>query len=470
MINNYVPKLTELDKELIMAKVDKNVHVYVDRETCLNTIERHWARAKSKGLCELLGGNLIIKKEIEVIKSKEQLAKDIREASFDLIREIHELIDMTYYFDMNYDTRFFLRALISSENIAENRVHDNFEWKFKDNKAVKFSKGQKLTKAIKQVCEVFNIDLELFEEFRIKQSQILNDKKLKGTLCLSIHPLDYMTMSDNAHDWDSCMSWDNDGCYRTGTLECMNCEQTLIAYIESDNKRYDLGGGRDWNSKKWRQLVMFNDQAIMTNKGYPYHNDELSKIVLNWVAELAGEDYEGENIYYDDYSSGDIEGFEYIHVRTGDAMYDDTDNDSRSYVRLSKNYSPIVNVNIGYATAYCLCCGDTMDTDEDIICYDCRGDFYCESCNEICDNDDKIVLTNGETVCSYCYDHYYTTCENCREDINVEYGETQYLEDEDLQKYKDYENLCEGRYCQHCIDNMELKTDDLLNIKPVEEC
>lgn len=469
---NTKPMLTELDKDLIMAKVNKNTAVYIDRDICLNTIDKYWAEAKSKGLYELLGCNLIIKKEIEVVKSKEQLTADIREANFDLIREIHHRIDMTYYGEIDYDSRYFLRDLISSENIAENRVHDNFEWKFKDNKVVKFSKGQKLTKAIKQICETFGIDIELFEQFRLKQSQILNDKKLKGTLCLSIHPLDYMTMSDNAHDWDSCMSWDNDGCYRTGTIECMNCDQTLVAYIESNNKRYNIGNGLEWNSKKWRQLVMINDQAIMTNKGYPYHNDQLSQLVLDWVAELAGEDYEGDNIYYDDYTSNDVKGFEYIHTLTGDAMYDDTDNDSRSYVRLSKTHDSVVTMHIGYATAHCMCCGDSMDTDEDIICYDCRGDFYCENCSETCDSDSKVTLSNGDTVCSYCYDHYYVSCENCHEDFHVNYGDTIYLEDEDLKKYKNYDSMWEGRYCQHCIDNMELKTDDLLNIKPVEveEC
>lgn len=464
------PYLTELDKDLIMAKVEKNSPVYINRNICLNTIEKHWGKAKELRLFDLLGGNLILKKEISVTKSLQQLTNDIREADFDLRRAIYAAIDTLSYEELKSDDRYFIRDLMGSAIIAENRVHDNCELKIRDKKTIKFTKGQKLTKALKQLCEIFDIDMDLFEDFRIRQSQILNNKTLKGTLCLSIHPLDYLTMSDNAHNWDSCMSWDNEGCYRTGTIECMNCEQTMVAYIESDNKQYKLNNSLYWNSKKWRQLVMVNNQVIMTNKGYPFHNDALSNIVLDWVAELAGENYKGENIYYDDYISNNIPGFEYIRISTGDAMYDDTDNDSRSYIRLAKEFSPVIHVGVGDAIAHCFCCGDSMDTEEDMICHDCRGDFWCECCSETCESDSKVTLSNGETVCSYCYDHYYVSCENCHEDFHTNYGDTQYLDDEDLKKYKNYDSMWEGRYCQHCIDNMELKTDDLLNIKPMEEC
>ena len=91
-----------------------------------------------------------------------------------------------------------------------------------------------------------------------------------------------------------------------------------MKYREKQHKAlfpYRIGySDKYWNSKRYRQLVMITDELIMTNKGYPFNNENLSNEVLNWVAELCGEDFEGENIDYDAYKSYDIEGFNYINV------------------------------------------------------------------------------------------------------------------------------------------------------------
>lgn len=454
------PYLTELDKELIIAKIQKNEPVDINKTRCLNTIEEHWARAKGNGLFDLLDGNLILKKKISVSKSVDQLQEEMssvgRDLKIEFFREVRAMLQKDSYYP---EDAAFIENLISDFHLVGNRVFDNYELKIENKKPIKFTKGQKLTKAIKQLCGVFDIDMNLFETFRIQHSQVLNDKTIKGTLCLSIHPLDYLTMSDNAHDWDSCMSWDNEGCYRTGTLECMNCEETLVAYIESDNKKYSLDYGLEWNSKKWRQLVMFNEEIIMTNKGYPFQNNELSQIVLNWVAELAGENYEGENIYYEDYISNDIEGFEYIRVEAGDAMYDDTDNGSCSYVRLARNFSPVITVGVGNARAYCLNCGDEIDTDEDMICNECNGYFYCDICEESCPTDIRVDSPDRGTICKHCHSQNYAMCENCEEVFQRDSGnEITYLEsDADLDKYQNW--LCEGYYCKSCLDSMPKKEE-----------
>ena len=96
-------------------------------------------------------------------------------------------------------------------------------------------------------------DMEaIFEQMRIKHSQILNKKRLKGTLCLSIHPLDYITISDNNCDWDSCMTWTGDDCpgeYRLGTLEMMNSPSVVVAYLDSKEPYHPLDDGRAWSNK-----------------------------------------------------------------------------------------------------------------------------------------------------------------------------------------------------------------------------
>lgn len=111
-------------------------------------------------------------------------------------------------------------------------------------------------KALKQLNGILHfMDDDEFEEFRICQSMCTNTTALEGKLCLSIHPLDYMTMSDNACDWSSCMSWQEDGCYRMGTVEMMNSPCVIVAYLESSHPMY-FSREATWNSKNGAPSIL----------------------------------------------------------------------------------------------------------------------------------------------------------------------------------------------------------------------
>ena len=81
-------------------------------------------------------------------------------------------------------------------------------------KKYQFQNGEKIWKTLKKLHQIFPdaVTDKEFEDARILYSTWLNDKK-KGYLTISIHPLDFMTMSDNASKWKSCMSWKDQGCY-----------------------------------------------------------------------------------------------------------------------------------------------------------------------------------------------------------------------------------------------------------------
>ena len=158
-------------------------------------------------------------------------------------------------------------------------------------KELRLQKGMKLMRTISQILKYFSNEVEIFEniwreaypsakinlvqefeEFRIKHSMILNDKFVKGRLCISIHPFDYITMSDNNSAWSSCMSWLKEGCYRVGTIEMMNANNVICCYItksESYNFSYKQKKNEDewlWNNKKWRQLFYIDKSIIAGGK------------------------------------------------------------------------------------------------------------------------------------------------------------------------------------------------------------
>lgn len=462
-------KLTNVDRELIMMKVNRNMYEDFDAERTMDIIETYWAKAKEHRLFEMFGDSLILKKHITVERSIQEIARSMSDECFHYLHSTLKHVARMFVKKevITKEDLDFIVDLIASVVLAENRVPRNYVIDSSlTEKPMKFSKGQKVTKALAQIAQALKLDMVAFEEFRIRHSQVLNDKVVKGNLCLSIHPLDYMTMSDNANGWESCMSWDDSGCYRGGTLECMNCNGTIVAYLESNTKEYVVGEDGEgnkkvWNSKKWRQLVTITPELIMTNKGYPFRSDILSNEVLNWVAELAGEEYNGENIDYEDYKQNEVSGFSFIQVAT-ELMYDDTENGSHSFVRLGNLKSDKPTLQLG-GTAYCLACGDYLDTEEGLCCYDCQDKGRCYECGDTY-NQEHIYSHNGENYCSHCYDHVFRSCECCGNNYFAD--DVEYLDEEDLEKYEG-EHMS-GCYCKSCIEGLSIKTDDTMNVKPVE--
>ena len=97
---------------------------------------------------------------------------------------------------------------------------------------------------------MFNIDG--CEEFRIKHSQILNQKELVGNINLSIHPMDFWTLSDNDCGWSSCMSWMENDCYPYNN---MSLTETVLKWIKELAKT-----NMNWEYKK--EINSFNDSQI----------------------------------------------------------------------------------------------------------------------------------------------------------------------------------------------------------------
>ena len=261
-------------------------------------ILREWANKKQR-LYKLLGNQLIYSQEV-CIKAPIDLLK----------KEMERLTDYDsftrWYYDFvweiakgDYDLRESLRRIVSDSFLAKNCVdQDTVKVTLVNGKTISAPQGSKPMKFLAKIAEAYN-KMEEFEQFRLEHSRVLNTKELKGTLCLSIHPLDFMTMSDNASGWSSCMSWEESGCYRRGTVEMMNSTNVLVAYLASKDNMSIPGG--TWNNKKWRELFIVDD--ILTGvKGYPYQSDELVDMVLQIITDLAAKnintEYEDETVKY----------------------------------------------------------------------------------------------------------------------------------------------------------------------------
>ena len=397
-------------------------------------ILRIWAENK-KELAKIFNGQLMVQKEVSYIKSSDELTIAINKAldSFpadsklalfvDAYRDLINMLSKSHTCNVPE-----LDTLLSGEALSENKVIYSFEIDYQDIHiaAPVGAKTSKILGKVSRKFEKYIPNLKYYEDFRIFHSQILNQKEVYGQLVLSIHPMDFLTMSDNDSDWSSCMTWVSDtGDYRLGTVEMMNSPYVVCAYLNRANSSTDLYHGYFWNNKKWRELFIVNPYCIANVHGYPYSNDSLEKEVISMLKEMTEKatDFkyinkpiiwnkntlrvENDRNYYGSFSFDTgymYNDFLYTHyILPADNLKQDiplTDEDKK-YFHI--NYS---------GPAECMWCGSIENDFEEenfVFCIDCEKAIKCKYCgrdlSELTDGEQYFYL-EGNRLCWECFNDY----------------------------------------------------------------
>lgn len=505
-LTKFIP---EEEKNLLNDYV--NMYMYSQYDTSYedpcSSIEyrlRFWNNNK-QNLFRLLGNNIIISNKVHYKKSDAELERMIDEMMSDpdksgtccyLSNKFYD-IRRDYFDDWSLSSApndvnhkmiwYMLSDLMDFGPLARNSVDLK---RYKDinyfifdrgphynGKPLKIDKNMKLMRIMAKLVDWFELDKDEFEKFRIWHSQILNTSELDGNVCLSIHPLDYLTMSDNACNWDSCMNWYNVGDYRMGTVEMMNSAVVLEAYLTADHPYYPLCNDparpssteqRTWSNKKWRCLYIVNENIITTIKEYPYKNDTINNFVLNWIKELAEKNMDwsyfsdvysvasGKKVYLPDDTA--------IFQMDTKFMYNDYYDEHPAYVSndLPSNYHGTINYS---GETECMSCGEELKEDDfdgsnTVICFNCCGLAQCYDCGGYFDVN-EMYEHNGEHYCNYCANDHYTECTICgcsywAEDDFVKFGDVfdiiVYNKDKTRAKTVRYD--CQ--ICDTCFDDYDL--------------
>lgn len=490
---NLIDKLSQLDKNRIINYINSygiNAANFIGVDAWL----QNWSHSNQK-LYKLLGNNFIYKTEYRYKRSEEELKKIFR----DKLNNHNFIIEYNnFYFE--YIFPLFQNQEMSEENkdgflFANNiynfildKIQKGIKYKGRNHKkTLQIQPGMKPIKALQKIIEYFKDEYSFnyFDDFKKIHSLILNDNNLKGHLCFSIHPLDFMTMSDNNSNWSSCMSWVEEGCYRTGTIEMMNSNNVICCYLEAEspfcfNSDYEGEEGYIWNNKKWRSLVYITKDIIMSGKPYPYVNEDISKYLINTIKDLAKQNLNweynfGPELYKDmkyvnsEYPLDRSRNF----IRTNNTkkhnilwdtkgMYNDMLNDHNTHYWCYRNKVKKNKVISVSGKAPCLCCGESIITYNDdnyennynerfvnygdVICFDCQNIFYCDSCNEYSKFESYVTITleSGTKlkICSDCADKYIKYCPDCEKPMYIDHRKRSFAYKKPLIKNIDDPNIC----------------------------
>lgn len=458
---------------------------FVDTQTFL----RFWESAKAP-MAEAFGDRLIVKKPLNVMMEDDELFEKMQRvfwmSEFNRVREaiweMAEEFNKEAWFERTISTaghrysmyELFHYQLFDCENWVANRYDGpTCEIKLADGNVMKLAHGCKLMKALGRMAKACGESVaEDFEVLRLRQSQVLNEARINANLCISIHPLDFMTASYNNNDWRSCMCWE-DGEYRRGVIEMMNSAMVVVAYVESKGTVLSWGNRTgnspfEWNSKRWREFFIVRPDMISGIKGYPYWNRVLEDAAITMLRDMFTPVFNAKyssKIYTWNVTDGVSDSSWDLDVipemQCGPAMYNDfySDNEYHSVFAYGLH-----NDGSGYrkntlrvfysGESECVVCGEIdcdFDGEGEIACTNCIEHYQCCKCGDSIYYRRDLMEINGLCYCPYCYKQL-EHCDCCDEVIDPD-------NDEDSLQFC----VSWGEYDEH-----NSSTDDVLREVPPE--
>ena len=441
---------------------------------------RYWTIAK-RPFYEAFGEQFIIKKPVCFDKPKGELEEEMEDTL------LYEASEVSYFrdeyrhairnvFQPYTDERYQLGRFIEDYKMLVENIYDGPPITIpgsvtRDGRPLQINSNCKASRMLGKIADALGC-AKYYEAFRQAHSQVLNQKTIKGNLCLSIHPLDYITMSDNASNWSSCMSWmDEPGDYRLGTIEMMNSDYVIVAYIEAKEPMslyYSYPATDDpmskWNNKRWRQLYIVTPDLILGNRQYPYHNDTVQGIAIKWIRELMTP-IKGYGPYSQEACM--IENFRnnvfgtarpYIALEMA-YMYNDIYNQRMAYVNTERFATGQEYRIMLSGPAVCTACGDVIHKGDiedasNVRCNKCNGYFYCSHCGEW-SGGECYTGADGRTYCEWCFYNGLEKCECCEDraeesDLHHVYIRLPGVEEFDQWRY--HVPLCRYCYTHGCFE------------------
>lgn len=420
-----------------------------------------WLEAKQYFI-DAFGGKLIHQYPEKVSFSVSPEAQNSRISQF--IEEdigIWNNYDLCNFIERNRDG-FFRNEIVKEQAIST------------DDGTVMLKPGMKLLRAFRY----FEKDEETLNRIQQKASMLIQENKVEGYLCLSVHPLDFLSASENNHSWRSCHALDGE--YRVGNLSYMMDKITVMCYLKSEEDVQLSAFPKDllWNSKKWRMYLYLGDNhnALMASRQYPFFsNDALEKVKELLFTALQFSPSRWSPWYHDRISK-------YTHVSDTGQQLEYTHNLYLNYYPMngrlygdkdiikdadySHHYNDLLNSTC-YTPWYCwridtsadihftlggempcLICGrNHIDYTDRMMCYDCACDrgigaedlCTCDRCGREFD-ENQGHWVEDEYLCPDCYYEDTTECEMCGDRFC----------DEDM----NYDEETDAYYCNYCYNRL----------------
>lgn len=262
----------------------------------------------------------------------------------------------------------------------------------------------------------------------------LNPVVIPKTGVLSIHPCDFLEMSNQDDSWHSCHCL-ADGGWKGGCQSYMGDGVSMIFFTVDEDVHSDFHRA----PRITREIFCYKDGLLLQSRLYPSNDADTRDLYRNLVQGAIAKCLYAPNLWTTKKELSEIQ--DYWETAENSLHYTDYDN---GYATLSflKGWGEYGHLTIG-SPSRCLCCGQIhtnhnslkCSCDPVIVCKSCGktvpehqsnyldGAFYCNSCVHTCaacgrwirDNMYPALDRSGQRVevCQDCYTAMVEACSRC---------------------------------------------------------
>ena len=207
---------------------------------------------------------------------------------------------------------------------------------------------------------------------------------------LSIHPCDFLEMSNRDNTWSSCHCLEGGG-YRGGCQSYMGDAVSMIFFTVSDEYTQDFHTA----PRITREIFCYKDNVLLQSRLYPTDLEDQKTLYRSIVQQAIATCLDKPNLWSlkrgkdtEPYCESAADSNHYPDYKYGYAV-----------VSLLKGELDHGQMTIG-SVARCVCCGGEQKDHRSIRCAECGSMFVCKSCG-------KTVHGYGR----YIDNHFY--CKEC---------------------------------------------------------
>ncbi len=136
---------------------------------------------------------------------------------------------------------------------------------------IKCATGQKASRIIGSLCRKFGVDRhERYNAVFAQIADALNPLVIERTVILSVHPCDFLEMSNRDNTWNSCHGLAH-GSYQMGTLSYMIDDVSMVLYtVDNDVTDHFYRAPR-----RSRQMYFYKKNVLYQSRMYPKDANDL---------------------------------------------------------------------------------------------------------------------------------------------------------------------------------------------------
>lgn len=371
-----------------------------------------------------------------IVSNTRYLNKEINERR---IREGCEFLPNNIFKMTFYATSWMYSRLVTEEDAEEfNRYIPELH----------VHVGEKTSRVMNRLMKLIGWDKhpDYNREFA-KYADALNPLTVNRTIVISLHPIDYLTMSFG-NSWSSCHTIDKankrnmlngyHGQYSSGTMSYMLDGASIVCYTVDPKitEQYYTA------PKITRQMFHYGQEKLVQGRLYPQSNDgnkdeyaPYRNVMQDVIAKIFGfpnlwtTSTDGDKMWKYTYS----QGTHYRDYTRYKGCSLSRKKDSENEIAVTIGAEPIC-VNCGERHMFqstinhcslkgsvCTTCGHEIDREEDDY-YTIDGHIYCADCVNYCEDCDEYYLPSQGIyhdeygfICRGCLEAHFIHCEECDE-------------------------------------------------------